>query len=61
MWKFCPPGTFSVEHDNKLYCKRCRSDDAQKKKAKKKQNKQEKAKAEESPKEQPKKGNKGKK
>ena len=68
MWKVYPPGTFSAEHDNRLYWKRCRSiytklvdKDVQKKQANKKQPKQEKQKAEEVPKEQPKKGNKGKK
>ena len=59
MWKVYPPGTFSAEHDDRLYWGRCRSaytklvdKDAQKKQANKKQPKQEKTKAEEAPKEQ---------
>ena len=68
MCEVCPPGTFLAEHDDRLYCGRCRSaytklvdKDVQKKQPKKKQPKQEKPKAEEAPKEQPKKGKKGKK
>ena len=66
MCDVCPPGTFLAEHEDRLYCGRCRSaytkadakDKPQKKK--KKQPKAEKPKVEE-PKEAPKKGKKGKK
>ena len=58
MWKVYPPGAFSSEHDDRLYCKRCRSaytksvdKNVEKKQANKKQQKQEKQKAEEAPKE----------
>ena len=67
MCDVCPPGTFLAEHEDRLYCGRCRSaytklvdKDAQKKQTKKKQPKVEKPKVEES-KEAPKKGKKGKK
>ena len=66
MCEFCPPGTFLAEHDDRLYCGRCRSaytklvDKQQKKQPKKKQPKAEKPKVEET-KEAPKKGKKGKK
>ena len=66
MCEVCPPGTFLAEHDDRLYCGRCRSTytklvDKEKQKAqKKKQHKQEKPKVEET-KEAPKKGKKGKK
>ena len=66
MCEVCPPGTFLAEHDDRLYCGRCRSTytklvDKEKQKAqKKKQPKQEKPKVEET-KEAPKKGKKGKK
>ena len=67
MCEVCPPGTFLAEHEDRLYCGRCRSaytklvDKAQQKKQpKKKQPKAEKPKVEET-KEAPKKGKKGKK
>ena len=67
MCDVCPPGTFLAEHEDRLYCGRCRSaytklvdKDAQKKQTKKKQPKVEKPKVEEA-KEAPKKGKKGKK
>ena len=67
MCDVCPPGTFLAEHEDRLYCGRCRSaytkivdKDAQKKQPKKKQPKAEKPKVEET-KEAPKKGKKGKK
>ena len=66
MCEVCPPGTFLAEHEDRLYCGRCRSaytklvDKEQKKQAKKKQPKAEKPKVEEA-KEAPKKGKKGKK
>ena len=67
MCEVCPPGTFLAEHEDRLYCGRCRSaytklvDKAQKKQQpKKKQPKAEKPKVEET-KEAPKKGKKGKK
>ena len=66
MCEVCPPGTFLAEHEDRLYCGRCRTTYAKladKQKAqtqKKKQPKQEKPKVEES-KEAPKKGKKGKK
>ena len=68
MCEVCPPGTFLAEHDDRLYCGRCRTtyaklaDKAKAQAQKKKQPKQEKPKAEE-PKEAaaPKKGKKGKK
>ena len=65
MCEVCPPGTFLAEHEDRLYCGRCRStyakqvDKAKVKQPKKKQPKAEKPKVEE-PKEQPKK-KKGKK
>ena len=67
MCEVCPPGTFLAEHEDRLYCGRCRSaytklvnKDQQKKQPKKKQPKAEKPKVEET-KEAPKKGKKGKK
>ena len=66
MCEVCPPGTFLAEHEDRLYCGRCRTTyaklaDKQKSQTqKKKQPKQEKPKVEE-PKEAPKKGKKGKK
>ena len=67
MCEVCPPGTFLAEHEDRLYCGRCRSaytklvdKGAQKKQPKKKQAKAEKPKVEET-KEAPKKGKKGKK
>ena len=67
MCEVCPPGTFLAEHEDRLYCGRCRSaytklvnKDQQKKQPKKKQAKAEKPKVEET-KEAPKKGKKGKK
>ena len=68
MCEVCPPGTFLAEHEDRLYCGRCRTtyaklaDKAKAQGQKKKQPKQEKPKAEE-PKEAaaPKKGKKGKK
>ena len=66
MCEVCPPGTFLAEHDDRLYCGRCRSaytklvDKAkQPKQQKKKQPKAEKPKVEET-KEAPKKGKKKK-
>ena len=65
MCEVCPPGTFLAEHDDRLYCGRCRStytklvDKDKKKEPKKKQPKAEKPKVEET-KEQPKKGKKKK-
>ena len=67
MCEVCPPGTFLAEHEDRLYCGRCRSaytklvdKGAQKKQPKKKQAKAEKPKVEET-KEAHKKGKKGKK
>ena len=66
MCEVCPPGTFLAEHEDRLYCGRCRTtyaklaDKAKKDAPKKKQPKQEKPKVEEA-KEAPKKGKKGKK
>ena len=67
MCDVCPPGTFLADHEDRLYCGRCRSaytklvDKAkQQKQPKKKQAKAEKPKVEET-KEAPKKGKKGKK
>ncbi len=65
MCEVCPPGTFLADHEDRLYCGRCRSaytkEGAKEKKApKKKQQKSEKPKVEET-KEAPKKGKKGKK
>ena len=66
MCEVCPPGTFLAEHDDRLYCGRCRStytklvDKDKVKQQKKKQPKAEKPKVEET-KEAPKKGKKGKK
>ena len=67
MCEVCPPGTFLAEHEDRLYCGRCRSaytklvnKDQPKKQPKKKQPKVEKPKVEET-KEAPKKGKKGKK
>ena len=66
MCEVCPPGTFLAEHDDRLYCGRCRTtyaklaDKAKTQTQKKKQPKTEKPKVEE-PKEAPKKGKKGKK
>ena len=67
MCEVCPPGTFLAEHDDRLYCGRCRSaytklvnKEQQKKQPKKKEKKVEKPKVEET-KEAPKKGKKGKK
>ena len=66
MCEVCPPGTFLAEHDDRLYCGRCRTtyaklaDKAKTQTQKKKQPKAEKPKVEE-PKEAPKKGKKGKK
>ena len=67
MCEVCPPGTFLAEHEDRLYCGRCRSgytklvDKAkQQKQPKKKPPKAEKPKVEET-KEAPKKGKKGKK
>ena len=66
MCEVCPPGTFLAEHEDRLYCGRCRStyaklvDKAKVSAPKKKEKKVEKPKVEE-PKEQPKKGKKGKK
>ena len=62
----CPPGTFLAEHEDRLYCGRCRTtytklvDKEKQKQPKKKQPKAEKPKVEET-KEAPKKGKKGKK
>ena len=67
MCEVCPPGTFLAEHEDRLYCGRCRSaytklvdKGAQKKQPKKKQAKAEKPKDEETKKE-TKKKKKGKK
>ena len=66
MCDVCPPGTFLADHEDRLYCGRCRTaytkEGAKDKKQapKKKQPKAEKPKAEET-KEAPKKGKKGKK
>ena len=67
MCEVCPPGTFLAEHEDRLYCGRCRSaytklvdKNKQQKQPKKKQAKAEKPKVEEA-KEAPKKGKKGKK
>ncbi len=66
MCEVCPPGTFLAEHDDRLYCGRCRStyaklvDKAKASAPKKKEKKAEKPKVEEA-KEAPKKGKKGKK
>ena len=63
MCEVCPPGTFLAEHDDRLYCGRCRStylgDKAKAQTQKKKQPKAEKPKVEET-KEAPKKGKKKK-
>ena len=66
MCDVCPPGTFLAEHDDRLYCGRCRSTytklvdkEKQQKQPKKKQPKVEKPKVEET-KEAPKKGKKKK-
>ena len=65
MCDVCPPGTFLAEHDDRLYCGRCRStytklvDKEKQQKQKKKQPKAEKPKVEET-KEAPKKGKKKK-
>ena len=66
MCEVCPPGTFLAEHDDRLYCGRCRSTytklvdkEKQQKQPKKKQPKAEKPKVEEA-KEAPKKGKKKK-
>ena len=66
MCEVCPPGTFLAEHEDRLYCGRCRStytkvvDKSKVSQPKKKQPKAEKPKVEEV-KEAPKKGKKGKK
>ena len=66
MCEVCPPGTFLAEHDDRLYCGRCRTtyaklaDKAKQQTQKKKQPKAEKPKVEET-KEAPKKGKKKKK
>ena len=66
MCDVCPPGTFLADHEDRLYCGRCRTaytkEGAKEKKSapKKKQAKAEKPKVEET-KEAPKKGKKGKK
>ena len=67
MCDVCPPGTFLADHEDRLYCGRCRSaytklsdKSKQSKQPKKKQQKAEKPKVEET-KEAPKKGKKGKK
>ena len=66
MCEVCPPGTFLAEHDDRLYCGRCRTtyaklaDKAKAQTQKKKQPKAEKAKAVEETKEAPKKGKKKK-
>ena len=66
MCEVCPPGTFLAEHEDRLYCGRCRStytklvDKSKASQPKKKQPKAEKPKVEEA-KEAPKKGKKGKK
>ena len=65
MCEVCPPGTFLAEHEDRLYCGRCRStytklvDKEKQQKQKKKQPKAEKPKVEET-KEAPKKGKKKK-
>ena len=66
MCEVCPPGTFLAEHEDRLYCGRCRSaytklvdKEKQQKQQKKKQPKAEKPKVEEA-KEAPKKGKKKK-
>ena len=66
MCEVCPPGTFLAEHEDRLYCGRCRSTytklvdkEKQQKQQKKKQPKAEKPKVEET-KEAPKKGKKKK-
>ena len=66
MCEVCPPGTFLAEHEDRLYCGRCRSTytklvdkEKQQKQQKKKQPKAEKPKVEEA-KEAPKKGKKKK-
>ena len=66
MCEVCPPGTFLAEHEDRLYCGRCRSTytklvdkEKQQKQPKKKQPKVEKPKVEET-KEAPKKGKKKK-
>ena len=65
MCEVCPPGTFLAEHDDRLYCGRCRTtyaklaDKAKQQTQKKKQPKVEKPKVEET-KEAPKKGKKKK-
>ena len=66
MCDVCPPGTFLAEHEDRLYCGRCRTtytkivDKSKPVQPKKKQPKAEKPKVEEV-KEAPKKGKKGKK
>ena len=66
MCEVCPPGTYLAEHDDRLYCGRCRTtyaklaDKVKTQTQKKKQPKTEKPKVEEA-KEAPKKGKKGKK
>ena len=66
MCEVCPPGTFLAEHDDRLYCGRCRTtyaklaEKVKTQTQKKKQPKAEKPKVEEA-KEAPKKGKKGKK
>ena len=66
MCEVCPPGTFLAEHEDRLYCGRCRStyakegEKAKSQGQKKKQPKVEKPKVEEKQ-EAPKKGKKGKK
>ena len=66
MCDVCPPGTFLAEHEDRLYCGRCRStytklvDKEKQQKQKKKQPKAEKPEVVET-KEAPKKGKKGKK
>ena len=67
MCEVCPPGTFLAEHEDRLYCGRCRTtyaklgEKAKSQPQKKKQPKAEKPKVEEAAKEAPKKGKKGKK
>ena len=66
MCEVCPPGTFLAEHDDRLYCGRCRTtyaklaDKAKAQTQKKKQPKAEKPKVVEETKEAPKKGKKKK-
>ena len=66
MCEVCPPGTYLAEHDDRLYCGRCRTtyaklaEKVKTQTQKKKQPKTEKPKVEEA-KEAPKKGKKGKK